>query len=367
MSDATDPGMPPGSTGSPGSSGIPVFIGSYCAAEDDGIYVYRLDMSSGALEPVSAVGGLQNPSFLALHPSRPLLYAVIETADGAVTALSYDEQTFELKVLDSASTGGSPCHLVVDATGGYVLAANYGGGSVCMIPIRDDGGVDKASDFVQHQGSSVHARQTEPHAHSINIDPGNRFAYAPDLGLDKIMMYRLDLDAGKLRPHETQPFAETPGGAGPRHLAFSPNRQLAYVINEIDNTITSFNFDESSGALETVETVPTLPDNFDGESGTADIHFEPSGRFLYGSNRGHESIAIYAVGSASGRLQPRGHVPTGGVNPRNFGIEPTGTFLLAANQSTNDIHTFRIDPDDGRLTPTGHVVEIQAPVCVKFL
>ena len=344
----------------------PVFIGSYCAAEEDGVYVYRLDLNSGALEPVSAVRGLQNPSFLALHPTRPMLYAVIETAEGAVTAISYDED-FEMTAHGSCPTGGSPCHLVVDATGQYVLAANYGGGSVCMISIRDDGDVEEeASDFVQHQGSSVHARQTEPHAHSINIDPGNRFAYAPDLGLDKVIMYQLDFEAGKLRAHATQPFARTPDGAGPRHLAFSPNGQQAYVINEIDNTITSFNFDESSGNLETLETVSTVPDDFDGDSATADIHFEPSGRFLYGSNRGHESIAIYAVDPDSGRLQTRGHVPTGGKNPRNFGIDPTGTFLLAANQSTNDIHTFRINQDDGSLAPTGHAVEIQAPVCMQF-
>ena len=345
---------------------IPVFIGSYCAAEDDGVYVHRLDMSSGALEPMSAIGGLQNPSFLALHPTKPVLYAVIETAEGAVTDLSYDED-FELTAHSSCSTGGSPCHLVVDATGRYVLAANYGGGSVCMIPIRDAGDVEEeASDFVQHQGSSVHDRQTEPHAHSINIDPGNRFAFAADLGLDKIMMYQLDFDAGKLRPHGTQPFAQTPAGAGPRHLAFSPNRQLVYVINEIDNTITSFNFDESSGAMETLETVSTLPDDFDGESDTADIHIEPSGRFLYGSNRGHDSIAIYAIDSGSGWLKTRGHVPTGGKNPRSFGIDPTGTFLLVANQSTNDIHTFRLDHEDGSLASTGHVVEVPAPVSMQF-
>ena len=346
---------------------IPFFIGSYCAAADNGIYVYRLDISTGALEPVSAVGGLENPSFLALHPTKPLLYAVIETAAGEVAALSYDEQSFELKVINSASTGGSPCHLVVDASGQYVLAANYGGGSVCMMPLRDDGGVEEASDFVQHVGSSVHARQSEPHAHSINIDPGNRFAFAPDLGLDKIMMYELDLDLGKLRPHTTQPYAETPGGSGPRHLAFLPNRRLAYVINEIDNTITAFNFDESTGTLQTVETVSTLPDDFSATSGTADIHVEPSGRFLYGSNRGHDSIAIYAIDPVSGRLQTRGHVATGGAAPRNFAIDPSGNFLLVANQSTDDIRTFRIHPEDGSLAATGHVAEVQAPVCMQFL
>lgn len=345
---------------------IPVFIGSYSAVENDGIYVHDLDLSSGALEPVSAVSGLQNPSFLALHPTRRVLYAVIETAQGAVTALSYDED-FELTAHGSCPTGGSPCHLMVDATGRFVVAANYGGGSVCMIPLRADGNVEgEASDFVQHQGSSVHDRQAEPHAHSITIDPGNRFAFAADLGLDKIMIYQLDFDAGKLRPHGTQPFAQTPAGAGPRHMTFSPNRLLAFVINEIDNTITSFNFDESAGTLETVETVSTLPDNFNGDSGTADIHFEPSGRFLYGSNRGHDSIAIYAVDGASGRLQTRGHVLTGGQNPRSFAIDPSGNFLLAANQSTNDIHTFRINQDDGSLAPTGHVVEIQAPVSMQF-
>ena len=345
----------------------PVFIGSYCAPDDKGVYVYNLDMSSGALEPVSAVAGLHNPSFLALHPTMPMLYAVIETAEGAVTAISYDD-AFELTVRTSCPTGGSPCHIQVDATGRFAVAANYGGGSVCMIRLRDDGDVEEqASDFVQHEGSSVHARQSEPHAHSINIDPGNRFAYAPDLGLDKVLIYELDREAGKLRPHATQAYARTAAGSGPRHLAFSPDRKRVYVINEIDSTITAFDFDESSGALEAIETVSTLPDDFDGQSTTADIHVESSGRFLYGSNRGHDSIAIYAIDPASGQLQTRGHMPTGGQNPRNFAIDPTGTFLLAANGGTGDIYTFRIDQNDGSLSPTGHVAEVQSPVCLQFL
>lgn len=331
------------------------------------MYVHNLDMRSGALEPVSAVAGLQNPSFLALHPTKPMLYAVVEAAEGAVTAISYDD-AFELTVHSSCPTGGSPCHLQVDATGRCIVAANYGGGSVCMIPLRDDGDVaEKASDFVQHEGSSVHARQSEPHAHSINIDPGNRFAYAPDLGLDKVLVYELDLAAGRLRPHSAQPYARTAAGAGPRHLAFSPDSRLAYVINEIDSTITAFDFDAPSGTLQTVETVPTLPGDFGGESATADIHVEPSGRFLYGSNRGHDSIAIYAIDPASGRLQSRGHVPTGGEHPRNFGIDPSGTFLLAANHRSDTIHTFRLNQDDGSLSPTGHIAQVQAPVCLQFL
>ena len=345
-----------------------VFTGSYSEVEDDGINVYRLDMTSGALEHVSAIAGLQNPSFVALHPHEPVLYAVIETGDGAVTALAFDERTFELEILNSAATGGSPCHLTVDATGRFVLAANYGGGSVCMMPIRDDGRVEEASDFVQHEGSSVDPqRQTEPHAHSINIDPANRFAFAPDLGLDKIMIYELDLGAGKLRPNPAQPFATTLPGAGPRHFAFLPNRRHAYVINEMGNTITAFAYDDSQGRLEPGDSVPTLPADFDGDSATADIHVAPSGRFLYGSNRGHDSIAIYAIDGESGRLRALGHRLTGGQVPRNFGIDPTGTFLLAANMNTNDIRTFRIDPEDGSLTPTGHRVDSASPVCVRFL
>ena len=345
-----------------------LFTGSYCEVEGEGIHGYRLDMDSGALEPVSAIAGVQNPSFLALHPNRPVLYAVVESGDGAVTALAFDEHTFELEILNSAATGGSPCHLSVDATGRFVLAANYGGGSVCMMPLRDDGRVEEASDFVQHEGSSVDPqRQTEPHAHSINIDPGNRFAFAPDLGLDKIMIYELDFEAGKLRPNPAQPFASTPPGAGPRHFDFLPDRRHGYVINEMGNSITAFAYDESQGRLEPGDTVPTLPADFDGDSSTADIHVDPSGRFLYGSNRGHDSIAIYAIDPASGQLRVLGHQQTGGREPRNFGIDPTGTFLLAANQNTDDIRTFRIDPDDGSLAPTGHSIDSHRPVCVRFL
>ncbi len=235
-----------------------------------------------------------------------------------------------------------------------------------MLPIQEDGQLAPASDAIQHEGSSVHPRrQTGPHAHSANLDPTNRFAFVPDLGMDKVMIYKLDIAAGKLVAGE-QPWAEVAPGAGPRHFTFHPNMLYAYVINEIGSTITAFAYDMANGKLTEVQTVPTLPEDFDGESTTADIHVHPSGKFLYGSNRGHDSIAIFEVDEATGKLTPIGHESTQGKSPRNFGLDPTGTFLLAANQNSDTIVSFRIDTATGKLTPTGHVTNVPSPVCVKF-
>ena len=357
----------------PNPGTIPVFVGTYTDDRTEGIHILQLDTSTGDLSTMAKVADVRNPFFLATCPNNKTLYAgcCIDEFEnepgGSVRSYAIGANGALTQTSEQASKGATPCYLSVDSTNRCVLVANYSSGNIAAFSIHPGGKLGPASQVIQHEGSSVdEVRQEGPHVHSIVLSPDSRFAFAADLGLDKIMIYQLDFDAGKLRPHGTQPFAQTPAGAGPRHMTFSPNRLLAFVINEIDNTITSFNFDESAGTLETVETVSTLPDNFNGDSGTADIHFEPSGRFLYGSNRGHDSIAIYAVDGASGRLQTRGHVLTGGQNPRSFAIDPSGNFLLAANQSTNDIHTFRINQDDGSLAPTGHVVEIQAPVSMQF-
>ena len=350
---------------------LSVFVGTYASDESEGIHVYRMS-STGELERASAVAGVKNPSFLELHPNGRFLYAIGESGGegegGTVNSFAIDPDSRALTLMNTVSSvGPGPCHCCVDTTGAFVLAANYGGGSVCMLPIREDGQLDEASDFVQHEGSSVNAeRQTGPHAHSIVIDRANRRAFAPDLGLDKILIYELDLVSGKLVPG-SPPSAAVAPGAGPRHFDFHPNRKYAYVINEIDNTITAFSFDEESGSLEGIQTIDTLPEGFTGASHTADIHIDKTGRFLYGSNRGHDSIAIYGIDEPSGRLTLIGHESTQGSQPRNFGLDPSGTFLLAANHVGNSIVTFRVDEAEGTLAATGHVVNLPAPVCVKFL
>jgi len=350
------------------------YVGTYTTDASEGIYVYRMDPATGALEFSSSAAAGENPSFLAIHPQQRYIYAVNEIGEydgkssGAVSAFSINSTTGALSFLNRQSSGGpGPCHLTVDSTGKFVLVANYGGGSVCMLPIGNDGQLREATDFVQHEGFSVNpGRQNSPHAHSITTDVANNFAFAADLGLDRIMIYRLDLTAGKLIPSDS-PWVQVEGGAGPRHFDFHPSRRYAYVINELDSTFTAFTYDEANGRLNEIQTVSTLPVDFEGKSYTADVHVHPTGKFVYGSNRGHDSIVIFEIDETTGRLAYVGHEPTQGEAPRNFGIDPTGTFLLAANQNTNTIVTFQINQQTGTLTPTGHVTHVPSPVCLKFM
>ena len=349
-----------------------VYIGTYSSGDEDGIYVYRLDMATGALAHQSSIGGIDNPSFLDIAPNRRFLYAIGETSavgdrpGGAIAAFAIDQQSGALTHINTESTvGPGPCHISIDRAGKYALAANYGGGSVAILPIREDGSLGAATDFVQHEGSSVNPRRQEgPHAHSIMVAPNNKHAFAPDLGIDQVLIYAIDHANGKL---VAQTPAEIAPGSGPRHLAFHPDEQRAYVINELSNTITAFDYDADAGTLTTIQTISTLPDGYAEVSHTADIHVHPNGRFLYGSNRGHDSIAVYAIDQDNGQLALVEIVPTGGANPRNFGLDPTGTYLIAGNHSTNDIFTFRVDLDTGKLTPTGHKAEVVSPVCHKFI
>lgn len=357
-----------------------MYVGTYTQTSspsehrDQGIFAFRFDAETGALEPLGSAGGALNPSFLALHPNSRFLYAVGETTEyqgkegGAVHAYARDPATGALTHLnEQPSKGTYPCHLSVEATGRYALVANYGSGSVLMLPIRDDGRLGETADFVQHQGSSVNPKRQEgPHAHSIMISPDNHFAFAPDLGLDKVLCYRLDLERGKLVANDPAGVQVAPG-AGPRHFDFHPNGRWAYLINEIGNTLSAYTYDAARGALTLLNTVPTLPSGFGGTSHTADVHVHPSGKFVYGSNRGHDSVAICAIDQGTGQVSVVGHESTQGKTPRNFAIDPTGAFLLAANQSTDNIAVFRIDAQSGRLTPTGHSVQAPAPVCLKLI
>jgi len=367
---------PAARAGQPGarSQDLIVFLGTYTHGDSRGIYRCRLDLGTGRLESLDLAAETVNPSFLALHPSGRFLYAVGEIANfeggktGAVSAFQVEPKTGELASLNQQpSRGKGPCHLTVDRTGRNVLVANYGSGSVACLPIRDDGRLGEATSFVQHEGSSVNPRRQQgPHAHVVEVDAANRFAFVADLGLDKILVYRFDADRGQLAPNDP-PWAAVAPGAGPRHLAFHPSSRFAYVINELDSTVTAFGYDARRGALEPLETVPTLPKAFTGKSTTAEIVVHPSGRFLYGSNRGHDSLVIFAVDARTGKLRYVGHEPTQGKAPRNFAIDPTGRYLLAANQNTDNVVVFRIDANTGKLHATGHSLEVPVPVCVVMM
>ena len=345
------------------------YIGTYTGKGSQGIYVYRFNTASGEMTPLGLAAEIPNPSFLAVHPNGHLLYAVSEEGDtGAVSAFSIDRSTGKLALLNNApSVGAGPCHVTVDRTGKCVLIANYGSGSVAAFPVRDDGKLGEASSFVQHKGSSVDKeRQEGPHAHSVNLSPDNRFAFAADLGLDQVLVYRFDAARGTLTPNEP-PYGLVKPGAGPRHFSFHPNGRFAYVINEMHNTVTAFAYDAARGALTEIQTVTTLPADFRGENSTAEVVVHPSGKFLYGSNRGHDSIAVFAVDPAKGTLTPIERTPVKGKEPRNFAVDPTGGWLIAANHRSDNLVVFRIDKKTGRLTPTGQEFKVSSPVCVRFV
>jgi 6-phosphogluconolactonase len=354
-----------------GASEYLVYVGTYTRRTSEGIYVYRLNAATGELRDGRLVAELDNPSFLAFSPDRRFLYAVGEHDEpiGAVAAYAIDPATGDLAFLSRQPTGGpGPCHLTVDATGQMVIVTNYNGGSVAAFPVRDDGGLGEASTFIQHEGQTGPntARQDGPHAHSVNLDADNRLAIIADLGMDRVMLYRMDPANGTLTPSDPASVSLAPG-AGPRHFDWHPTRKFAYVINELGCTITAFSYDAARGSLAELQTVPSLPEGWSGSNSTADIHVSPSGEFVYGSNRGHDSIVIYRVDAATGTLTYVGHEPTGGQNPRNFAITPAGDFLLAANQDTDNIVTFAIDPASGELSPTGAVADAPMPVCLKLL
>jgi 6-phosphogluconolactonase len=313
---------------------------------------------------------MPSPSFLAIHPTGQVLYAVGESGGGSVSAFALDRKTGTLKFLNRQSSGGGgPCHLVVDNSGKNVLAANYGGGSAVVLPIAANGSLLESSSFVQHKGSSVNkSRQEAPHAHSINLDQANRFAFVADLGLDKVLIYRFDAAKGTITPNDP-PAVDVAPGAGPRHFAFHPNGKNAYVINELDLTVTVFVYDPARGVLKPRQTITTLPAGVKDRKGmsTAEVVVHPSGKFLYGSNRGHDSIAIFRIDEATGELKAAGHQGDKIKTPRNFAIDPIGRYLLAANQNGHSICVFAIDPQSGALTMVGEPVAVPSPVCVRFL
>ena len=348
-----------------------LFVGTYTRLGSLGIYTCELDAKTGAVEQIAGTGGIEDPSFLAIDPTGDHLYAVSEAAngggEGGVHAYSIAGNG-SLTFLNKRSTGGAgPCHLAVDATDSHLIVANYAGGSVCMLPISADGRLEERCHFIQHAGSSVNVeRQAEAHAHSVTIDPTNSRAYVCDLGMDQVVTYKLDFDNGKLVPG-TPAYTSTAAGAGPRHFDYHPNGELVFVLNELGCTIVSYRFDSSAGTLTEIQSVPTLPDDWTGGGNTtADVHVSSDGRFVYASNRGHDSLVIYSVDQASGEMTYVGHQSTGGKTPRNFGIAPSGKILLAANQDTDNIVVFTRDVDTGKLSPTGAEIDVPMPVCLKF-
>ncbi len=352
---------------------INVFIGTYTGGPSKGIYSYELNLQDGSLHQVGLAAEIASPSFLAIHPNKHFLYAVNEVENfggkkaGAVTGFKIDSSGTKLEKINDATSGGpGPCHLSVDKTGKFVLVANYSGGSVETLPINEKGELGQPVSFIQHNGSSVNKqRQGEPHAHSINLDPKNHFAVVADLGLDKVFVYRFDEKTGKLTPNDPASASLAPG-SGPRHFAFHPNGKNAYVINEILSTATTFSWNADKGSLTELQTITTLPNGPVAGNSTAEVQVHPSGKFVYGSNRGQNTIAVYSVDS-SGKLTHLENESTRGKTPRNFGIEPGGKYLIAANQDSDTLSVFKIDQKTGALDPVGETVPAPKPVCVKFL
>ena len=355
---------------------LTVYIGTYTGGPSKGIYAYEFNTASGALKQIGLAAETESPSFLAIHPNKQFLYAVNELDSfngekaGAITAFKIDPANPAklTKINTVSSKGAHPCHIIVDKKGEHVLVANYTGGNVVAYGIDAQGKLgEKPISFIQHRGSSVdQSRQKEAHAHSINLDANEKFAFVADLGLDKVMVYRYGQGApGTLVPNNPASASIKPGG-GPRHFAFSPDGKHAYVNHEMTGHITGFNYDSSKGALTEFQTLSTLPGGnpVKGNS-TAEILVHPSGKFVYCSNRGHNSIAAYSR-AADGKLTYVENESTRGKTPRNFNIDPTGKFLIAANQDSDSLAVYKIDPSTGALDPVGDVINAPKPVCIKF-
>lgn len=352
-----------------GTMAIDAYFGTYTQkTKSEGIYHARLDTGTGKLSAPELAVKTADPSFIEIHPNGKFIYAVTENNGGAIRAFAIDQETKKLKLLNERSSGGScPCHIAISSNGKFLFAANYTSGSATVIPINADGTLAEPSSIVKHSGSSINQdRQQEPHVHSVNLSPDDRFAFAADLGIDKIIIYKLNQDTGRLEAN-TPAFAKVKPGAGPRHFTFHPDGKFAYVINELDETITAYAYNAQSGALTEIQQISTLPDGFKGINWCAEVRVHPNGKFLYGSNRGHDSIVIYRIDPEKGTLKLSGFQNAGIKNPRNFCLDPSGNFCVVANQDSNTICVFRVNPETGMLEPVGSPITVETPTCVRFL
>ena len=351
-----------------------MFVGTYTAKERKGIYAYRFTPASSKLRSLGLVAETPNPSFLAIDPKERFLYAVNELEkykgepSGSVSAFAIDQKSGKLSLLNQVSSRGTdPCYISLDRSGKYVLVANYSSGSVAVFPVRKDGGLGEATSFVQHAGSGPNReRQEGPHAHWIGVTPDNRFAMSADLGIDKVLVYRFNEKTGELSANDPA-FAQLEPGSGPRHIDFHPNGKFAYVLSELQSTVRSFAYDAEHGALTELQSIATIPKEFSGTNYPAELRVHPNGRFLFVSNRGHDSIAVFSIDQRKGTLTLVGDFSTQGKKPRNFQIDPSGSHLFVANQESGNIVVFNIDQETGKLTSTGQVLQVDSPVCLRFI
>jgi 6-phosphogluconolactonase len=350
-----------------------MYVGTYTGGGSKGIYAYRFNPQNGKKAALGLVAESINPSFLAVSPDHLYLYAVnefsnFEGKNGGVSSFAINPRTGALSFLNKVSSGGSdPCHLTIDPFGKWLFVANYSSGNVAVLPITVDGRLGKASSLIQHSGSGKDPRrQAGPHAHSVALSPDSRFLLVCDLSLDKVMIYRFDLVKGTLKANDPA-FIKLNPGSGPRHLFFNPNGQFVYGINELSSTLTAFAYDSDRGSLREIETISTLPGDFSGENIAAEIEVHAEGRFVYASNRGHDSIAVFAIKAGKSIVEPVEYVSTQGKTPRHFAIDPTGNYLFAANQNSGEVIVFRIDRETGKLTATGQILKIPNPACILFI
>jgi 6-phosphogluconolactonase len=350
-----------------------VFVGTYTGKSSQGIYRVEFDPATGKLGKPELAGEVASPSFLAVAPDRKHLFCVCEINNfegkkaGGVASFTLDARSGELKPINQqSSVGAGPCFITCDKDGKNVLVANYGGGSVAVLPVGPDGKLGEASCFIQHKGTSADKRRQDgPHAHSANLDAANKFAVVADLGLDKLLVYKFDPAAGKIEANDP-PAADLPPGSGPRHLAFHPNGKFAYVCSEMTSMLTALAYDATKGEFKILNTLTTLPAATPGNS-TAETVVHPNGKFVYTSNRGHNSIASFAIDQATGQIRALGHQGEGLKTPRNFNIDPSGKWMIVANQDSDSLIVYAVNPDTGEMTPTGQRVEVGRPVCVKFV
>ena len=345
-----------------------VYFGSHGKGANIGFSLAHFDTGTGKLTTPVFLEEAVAPAYFMIRPDGTRLYTCNSSPGSSVSAYAIDPSTAKLTLLNQKpSGGGEPCYVCLDATDRYLMVANYEAGSIAVFALKADGSIGERTAFVQHTGSSAHLdRQTQAHAHSIRLDPTNRFVLAADLGVDKVFVYRFDPKTGALQPNDP-PFASVPPGSGPRHMAFSPDGRTVYVANEMGSSIIRFGWDSGHGILTPFETISTLQQGFQGASTCAEILVHLSGKFVYATNRGHNSVAVFSVQAKTGRLIVVQHVPTQGKTPRNCEIDPTGKWLLVSNQDSDTVVTFRIDQSTGRLTQAGEPVAVPAPFCERFL